>query len=279
MGARRAVWRLLRPVTAASLVLALSTCAAPPAMVELAPAEVVAGEPAEVALATVPWQEWQPYDPPPAPPAPPRVARQDPEPDPAPAPAAEPPPAPAEQVAPAAPAEAPPSPPPSPTPAPTPPAPEPSAAAVARVAEPTRVVIPRIGVSNPMTPVGLHPDRTLVVPDDGQVAGWYTGAPRPGRTGPSVIVGHNSWKGARGVFWDLHRLAPGDVVEVHHDDGTVVAFEVERIEQYPKDRFPTKRVYGNTPRREVRIITCGGVFDQRRRSHLDNIVVYGVRIR
>jgi sortase (surface protein transpeptidase) len=288
MKARRAVGRLLRPVTAASLVLALSTCAAPPAVVELGPAEVAADEPVEspeVALATVPWQEWQPYDPPPAPPSPPRADRQptsdEPEPEPAPIPAAEPAPSPTAQAAAAPPAAPPATPTPSPTPSPAPPvpAPEPSAAAVARVAEPTRVVIPRIGVNNPMTPVGLHPDRTLVVPDEAKVAGWYTGAPRPGRTGPSVVVGHNTWKGSRGVFWDLRHLQPGDEIQIHHDDGSVVAFAVEKIEQYPKDAFPTQKVYGNTPRREIRVITCGGVFDQQRRSHRDNIVVYGVRIR
>ena len=160
--------------------------------------------------------------------------------------------------------EVPPERPAEPVPAPAPP-------------EPTRVLVPRIGVDNRLTPVGLHPDQSLVVPDEALLAGWYTGAPRPGETGPSVLVGHNSWGGVRGVFGRLHELLPGDEVAVAHDDGSVVRFTVERVEQYPKAAFPTERVYGNTDRQEVRIITCGGAFDPTQGSYLDNVVVFGVR--
>lgn len=174
-------------------------------------------------------------------------------------PAPEQPPAPSPEAPPERPAE--------PVPAPAPPAPP----------EPARVLVPRIGVDNRLTPVGLHPDQSLVVPDEALLAGWYTGAPRPGETGPSVLVGHNAWGGVRGVFSRLHELLPGDEVAVAHDDGSVVRFTVERIEQYPKAAFPTERVYGNTDRQEVRIITCGGAFDPAQGSYLDNVVVFAVR--
>lgn len=145
-------------------------------------------------------------------------------------------------------------------------------------AEPTRVRIPRIGVDHHLVEVGLHPDRTLVVPDDPHIAGWYTSRPKPGETGPAIITGHNQWSGQFGVFWDLHRLTPGDVIEVDYDDGSVVRFEIDRLEQHPKDAFPTQRVYGDTGRAELRVITCGGHFDRDRRSHVDNVIAFGVRI-
>jgi sortase (surface protein transpeptidase) len=174
---------------------------------------------------------------------------------------------------------------PAPAPPPAPSAPEGPATQTAQAPsdpplgqqEPTRVVVPRIGVTNPLVPVGLHPDRTLVVPEDERYAGWYTGAPRPGQRGPAVITGHNSWNGRAGVFKRLHELQPGDTIEVHHDAGAVVRFVVDRIEQHPKDAFPTQHVYGNTDGPELRVITCGGIFDQRRRSHVDNIVVFASR--
>jgi hypothetical protein len=145
-------------------------------------------------------------------------------------------------------------------------------------AEPTRVKIPRIGVDHRLVAVGLHPDRTLVVPDDPHIAGWYTGRPKPGDTGPAIITGHNQWSGQLGVFWDLHRLGPGDVIEVHYDDASVVRFEIDRLEQHPKDAFPTQLVYGDTERAELRVITCGGHFDRDRRSHVDNVIAFGVRV-
>ena len=46
------------------------------------------------------------------------------------------------------------------------------------------------------------------------------------------------------------------------------------VARYPKDDFPTKAVYGPTPRAELRLITCGGVFDRSARSYEDNIVVF-----
>ena len=36
----------------------------------------------------------------------------------------------------------------------------------------------------------------------------------------------------------------------------------QRIEQHPKDAFPTEAVYGNTAGAELRLITCGDEFDR-----------------
>jgi hypothetical protein len=50
------------------------------------------------------------------------------------------------------------------------------------------------------------------------------------------------------------------------------------VERYPKDGFPTDRVYQPTPDAELRLITCGGEFDRSRLSYRDNIVVYAIRV-
>ena len=43
---------------------------------------------------------------------------------------------------------------------------------------------------------------------------------------------------------------------------------------YPKDAFPTDRVYGPTAGPELRLITCGGSFDRSAGSYRDNTVVF-----
>ena len=58
------------------------------------------------------------------------------------------------------------------------------------------------------------------------------------------------------------------------EDGTAAIFSVDRVEQYAKDAFPTLAVYGNTDNSQLRLITCGGVFDQSTGHYVDNIVVY-----
>jgi hypothetical protein len=60
-------------------------------------------------------------------------------------------------------------------------------------------------------------------------------------------------------------------------DGALLAYQrANGIEVYDKNNFPGERVYGSTGTPELRVITCGGVFDRRRGEHLDNIIVFGV---
>ena len=60
------------------------------------------------------------------------------------------------------------------------------------VAAPVSLTIPLIGVQTNLMTLGLGSDGTLQVPplNMASVAGWYTGSPRPGAIGSSIIVGH-----------------------------------------------------------------------------------------
>jgi hypothetical protein len=141
-------------------------------------------------------------------------------------------------------------------------------------APPVRIRIPAIGVDSALIALGLAADATLQVPVDGSVAGWFTGSPTPGEHGPAVIAAHVDWNHAPGVFFHLRDLEPGAEVAVDRADGTTARFEVLEVEQYPKDAFPTERVYGDIDHAGLRLITCGGSFDRAARSYRDNVVVY-----
>ena len=141
-------------------------------------------------------------------------------------------------------------------------------------APPVRIRIPAIGVDSALIALGLAADGTLQVPVDGSVAGWFTGSPTPGERGPAVIAAHVDWNHAPGVFFHLRDLEPGAEVAVDRADGTTAQFEVLEVEQYPKDAFPTERVYGDIDYAGLRLITCGGSFDRAARSYRDNVVVY-----
>ncbi|HVM12879.1 MAG TPA: class F sortase [Egibacteraceae bacterium] len=134
--------------------------------------------------------------------------------------------------------------------------------------------IPAIGVSTPLISLGLNDDQTMEVPADFAVAGWYRYSPTPGEHGPSVIAGHVDSHTGPAVFFRLTDLQPGDEVTVRRADGTTATFAVQRVEQHPKDAFPHDEVYGDTEGPELRLITCGGVFDPAARSHRDNMIVY-----
>jgi sortase (surface protein transpeptidase) len=172
------------------------------------------------------------------------------------------------------------------------PAPKPSAAALrsaaaAKQARPPMVAIlaaarsvpstlriPAIGLSVPLSTLGLNADGSVQVPTDTVVPGWFQFGPTPGQVGSAVILGHvDSYRGP-GVFFQLRTLAPGDQVFVDLTDGVTVQFTVNTVATYSKQQFPAQRVYGSHGSSALQLVTCGGTFDHQTGSYLSNIVVY-----
>jgi sortase (surface protein transpeptidase) len=157
--------------------------------------------------------------------------------------------------------------------------PPPRPAAGTAVTRPVYLSIPVIGVRTRLIRLGLTARGTLQVPASTSVAGWYTGSPRPGQVGSAIIAGHIDSDRGPGVFFRLRQLRPGDRVYVRHADGTLAVFRVYAEHMFAKDHFPTQKVYGPAPDPELRLITCGGVFDAATGSYLSNIVVYAAQVR
>jgi sortase (surface protein transpeptidase) len=143
----------------------------------------------------------------------------------------------------------------------------------AKVARPVRLVIPAIGVSTRLIRLGLSPAGGLQVPGSAAVAGWYTRSPRPGAVGASIIAGHIDSRVGPGVFFRLARLRAGQRVYVVRADRSVASFTIVSVRVYPKGAFPRHLVYGPVPDAELRLITCGGLFDYATGSYLSNVVV------
>ncbi|GIF55132.1 class F sortase [Asanoa iriomotensis] len=149
---------------------------------------------------------------------------------------------------------------------------------LAALPPPSEVRIPRVAIRSSLVGLDLDSKGELEAPVDYAKAGWYEQGTLPGEPGPAVIAGHvDSYRGPA-VFYRLRELRPGDTVEVRRGD-TWLPFRVVATGHYPKDKFPTTRVYGATPGSELRLITCGGEFDRSRRSYRDNVVVYAVDAR
>lgn len=143
---------------------------------------------------------------------------------------------------------------------------------------PVRVVIPAIGVDAPIVPVGLDAGGAMQTPEFGS-AGWYEPGPKPGEAGPAVVVAHVDAK-ANGpdVFFRLRELRPGDQVTIRYPSQTRT-FTVTVTEQAAKTALPTGKIWTETTNPVLRLITCGGAFDRRAGSYLDNIIVYADDLR
>lgn len=142
--------------------------------------------------------------------------------------------------------------------------------------EPTRLAVPAIGVDTSLIQLDQNADGTVQVPPltSDSPAGWYDKSPTPGQVGPAVILGHVDTPAGRSVFYSLGLLRQGDQVSVTRADGTVAVFTVDRVAEYPKNAFPQLTVYGNTDNAQLRLITCGGAYDESIGHYVDNIVVF-----
>ncbi|MDX8032550.1 class F sortase [Lentzea sp. BCCO 10_0856] len=146
--------------------------------------------------------------------------------------------------------------------------------------EPAEIRIPKIDAVSSLVPLGLNADETVEVPpvEKPMQAGWYRHARTPGEAGPAVVLGHVDGNKQPGIFFRLKELVTGDEIVVSRKDGTTAKFRVHKKEQIAKDSFPTEAVYGDTDVPELRLITCGGSYDQAARSYRDNVIVYATLI-
>ena len=139
----------------------------------------------------------------------------------------------------------------------------------------TTLRVPSIGVdTRQLTELGQTEDRRLDVPRDATTVGHYAGGAAPGERGPAVYASHVNYRGVEGGFARLADVEAGDQVIVGREDGVTVVYAVDRVDEVPKNAFPTAQVYGPTAGPELRLITCGGAFDADVRSYEDNVVVY-----
>ncbi|WP_240999798.1 class F sortase, partial [Streptomyces sp. Tu 4128] len=142
--------------------------------------------------------------------------------------------------------------------------------------KPVRLLIPDISVDAPFTDLAIGTGGQLQPPPaaDTNLVGWYAKGVSPGERGTSIIAGHVDTKTSAAVFARLGQLDEGDVFHVRRADGRKASFEVDGLETFAKDEFPSRRVYGDTDRAEVRLITCAGDYDRQAKDYTDNLVVF-----
>jgi LPXTG-site transpeptidase (sortase) family protein len=154
----------------------------------------------------------------------------------------------------------------------------PAAGANHRQVRPVRLRISSIGVDTQLEKLGVSRSGRLQPPVDPQRAGWFPGSSVPGELGPAVIAGHRDSLVGPAVFWRLTDLRLGDTVSVTRSDGVTVRFKVAQIRRVPRANFPTEQVYGATPDRVLRLITCGGLYDHMHGRYLDNVLVVALAV-
>jgi sortase (surface protein transpeptidase) len=144
---------------------------------------------------------------------------------------------------------------------------------------PVSLKIPAIGVNAHVIPLGLDASGGVAVPPlrTPFLTSWYDRGSAPGQAGPAVLLGHvDSAAVGPAVFYKLGDLARGDLVYITRKDHRTVVFRVTKVALYRQQDFPTRQVYGFTPGPTLRLITCGGDYDERTHLYLDRTIAFAV---
>ncbi|MFG2877653.1 sortase domain-bontaining protein [Streptomyces sp. NPDC048337] len=107
---------------------------------------------------------------------------------------------------------------------------------------------------------------------DADNPGWWTEGVTPGEKGPSVLVAHFDTKHGPALMKNVKNIKLGDLIEVPREDGKTAKFKIREIEDVNKKDFPTAKVYGDTARPELRLLTCGGEIKDGHRTN--NVILY-----
>jgi LPXTG-site transpeptidase (sortase) family protein len=148
-----------------------------------------------------------------------------------------------------------------------------------------RMKIPAIGVDAPVNVRVVGADGQMGVPNGKDDVVWYDFAGNwpgtggyPGSGGNAVFAGHVDYHpNYEAVFWDLHLLGPGDIIEVDLPDGTAITYSVQWSQQIgPNDNFGTYAA--RTGQETITIVTCQGTFNSATHQYDHRLVVRGVRV-
>lgn len=143
--------------------------------------------------------------------------------------------------------------------------------------KPVRLIIPAIGVNANIQSVGLFwsGDGDMSIPTNFTDVAWYNGGPRPGMPGSAVIDGHLDGRNVReAVFYNLGNLIPGDIVEVVDQGGSILQFQVIRLETYDYNATTSDIFTSNGSGTYLNLITCAGDWIKGKNIYNERVVVF-----
>ncbi len=139
---------------------------------------------------------------------------------------------------------------------------------------PVELQIPAAHIDAPIWQVGEDDSGGMESPWSDTAVGWFAPGFLPGQPGNAVIAGHVDWVDHAAVFYFLKNLSPGDLVNVAMDDGSVLTFAVDEVDQYDDGDTPMDQIFGDSDQPHLNLITCGGVFDHSTHNYDHRLVVY-----
>ena len=147
------------------------------------------------------------------------------------------------------------------------------------VALPERLVIPIINVNAQIQIVGTDSFGRMEMPSNYTDVAWYKSGARPGERGNAVIDGHlDTATTSDAVFAMLSLLKPDDDIYGWDKAGQKIHFRVTAKEMYEETKSPLEKIFGQTDKAKLNLITCDGVWDPKTKNYSKRLVVYSIRV-
>ncbi len=140
---------------------------------------------------------------------------------------------------------------------------------------PVTIIIPKLGIQTAVEAVGLTDTNNMDVPKNAADVAWYMHGPKPSEEGNAVIAGHyDTPTGRPAIFYHLRILEIGDEIEIISQNGVHSTFAVVEKSTIPYDVFPSDYIFKTRPGKNLNLITCGGLWDSKKKVYSDRIVIY-----
>lgn len=140
---------------------------------------------------------------------------------------------------------------------------------------PSRLVIPKLDLDIEVESVGMDDQGRMDVPKGVTNVGWYKLGVKPGQTGNAVFDGHfDKPDGSPSVFYKLGSLKKGDLIEVIDQKDEKKQFKVTEVRVVDLDKFPLQEVFGETNKKMLNLITCGGEWNKAKKEYSERTIVF-----
>lgn len=147
----------------------------------------------------------------------------------------------------------------------------------------TRLVIPKIGIDAPFSYKVVGTDGQMPNPDGPEDVAYYDFSQwpglggLPGKGGNVVVAGHVDYINyGPAVFWRLHELEPGDLVDIQMADGSTVTYKIEFNKTIEVGDADWTGIVDATADESITLITCGGEFEA---GHYNNReIIWGRKV-
>ncbi len=136
--------------------------------------------------------------------------------------------------------------------------------------EPTRLIIPSIGLDDQIIAGGLTANGEMAVPSGStQNVGWYQNGVIPGNPGSAVLDAH-----VFAAFTKLNQVKVGDSIYITDTQGTKRRCVVTQVSTYALADITSQMLFAPTNDRDLNLITCAGQLTPDHSTYDHRLVIY-----